>query len=145
MLKTIFMHDQLQQNKDVVSRFNKEFIAGGNIHVFHELMSDHVINHAAAPGTPNGKESMRYFLQDILRPAFPDLTVHIHDQVAEGDKVVTRKEFHGTHDGAFFGIAPTGKQVVIHVIDIIRVQDGQYAEHWGMSNIDQVLKQLSEA
>lgn len=138
------MSNQQQQNKDIVTRFNKEFIIGGNKAVFEELISPSVINHAAPPGTTDGKGSMWYFLNEILRPAFPDLQVELFDQIAEDDKVVTRKAFHGTHNGHFMGIAPTGKSVTIHVTDIIRLKDGQYMEHWGMSNIESVVAMLAE-
>lgn len=134
-----------QQNKDIVARFNREFVVGGNREVFEELIAPDVVNHAAPAGTTDGKASMWYFLNEILRPAFPDIQVHIYDQVAEGDKVVTRKEFTGTHSGSFMGVAPTGRAVTIHVIDIIRLQDGQYAEHWGMSNIERIVAELSAA
>ena len=85
---------------------------------------------------------MLHFLNDVLRAGFPDIKAVILDQVAEGDKVVTRKELHGTHNGTFMGIAATGKKVVIHVTDIIRLRDGQYVEHWGMSNIHSVVSEL---
>ena len=132
-----------QQNKDIVTRFNKEFVVGGNMDAFNELIADGCINHVAPPGTINGKESMRYFLSEILRPAFPDIQVEIFDQVAEGDKVVSRKTFYATHLGNFMGVAPTGKKVEINVIDIIRLKDGKYVDHWGMSNIESVVAALS--
>jgi predicted ester cyclase len=56
----------------------------------------------------------------------------IHDQVAEGDKVVTRKSFTGTHQGDFMGVPPTGRKVTIEVIDIVRVENGQIVEHWNV-------------
>jgi len=138
------MKSQLEENKAVVVRFNKEFIEQGNMKSFKELVSDAVINHAAPAGTPAGPESMRYFIIDVLRKGFPDIKVEIFDQVAEGDKVTTRKALHATHTGEFMGIPPTNKQVTFLVIDIIRLQDGKYAEHWGMSNIPEVIKTLTE-
>lgn len=138
------MKSQLEENKALVLRFNKEFIEQGNMKSFKELVSDDVINHAAPAGTPSGPESMRYFIMDILRKGFPDIKVEIFDQVAEGDKVTTRKALHATHTGEFMGIPPTNKQVTFLVIDIIRLQDGKYAEHWGISNIPEVTKALTE-
>ncbi len=66
----------------------------------------------------------------MLQAAFPDIESVIHDQIAEGDMVVTRKTFRGTHVGDFMGIPATGKPVVIDAIDILRIADGQLAEHW---------------
>ena len=68
----------------------------------------------------------------MLRGAFPDLHAEIHDQLVDGDKVVTRKTFHGTHKGEFMGIAPTGREVAFDVIDIVRVRDGFMVEHWNV-------------
>jgi len=138
------MKSQVEENKAVVWRFNKEFIEQGNMKSFKEVVSDHVINHAAPAGTPAGPESMRYFIIEVLRKGFPDIKVEILDQVADGDRVCSRKALSGTHTGEFMGIAPTNKKVTFNVIDIIRIEDGKYAEHWGMSNIAEVLKTLSE-
>lgn len=138
------MKSLLEQNKEAVVRFNKEFIEQGNMQSFKELVADDVINHAAPAGTPHGPESMRYFIMEVLRKGFPDIRTELFDQVAEGDKVTTRKALHGTHTGEFMGIAPTHKKVTFHVIDMVRLRDGKYAEHWGMSNIQEVMKMITE-
>jgi predicted ester cyclase len=62
--------------------------------------------------------------------------------VAEGDKVVTRKTFHGTHRGAFMGLPPTGNAVSFDVIDIVRIRDGQLIEHWNVVDQLTLLRQL---
>ncbi len=132
-----------EQNKAIVVRFNKEFIEQGNENSFNELLSDSVINHSAPAGMPNGKESFYFFLNNVLRKGFPDLKVEILEQVAEGDLVTTRKRIRATHTGEIFGIPPGNKQVEINIIDIIRIEDGKYAEHWGQSNFEEVLKLIS--
>lgn len=140
---TQIMVNEVTQNKATVIRFNKEVIEQGNSDTFKALVDDEVINHSAPRGTPNGPESMSYFIFEILRKGFPDIKVEILDQVAEADKVTSRKVFHATHTGEFMGIAPTNKKVSIYVIDIIRLKNGKYTEHWGMSNISEILQQLS--
>ena len=132
-----------EKNKAIVVRFNREFIEQGNENTFHELLSDNVINHSAPVGMPNGKESFYYFLNNVLRKGFPNLSVEILEQVAERDLVTTRKRIRATHTGEIFGIPPSNKTVEINIIDIIRLQDGKYAEHWGQSNFDEVLKHIS--
>jgi predicted ester cyclase len=126
-------------NKAVVVRFNKEVIEQGNEATFRELMAPDFVNRTAPPGAPTGPEGMLFTFNRVLRPAFPDLSVEIHDQVAEGDKVTTRKTIRGTHRGELFGIPPTGKRVEIEVIDIVRVVSGRYAEHWGVNTLPSVL------
>ena len=132
-----------EQNKQIVIRFNKEYIERGNSKSFEELVAKDVVNHSAPPGTSKGADGMIHFLQEVLRTGFPDLTVEILDQVAEGDLVTTRKVIYATHSGDFMGIPPTGKKVIINVIDMIRLRQGKYVEHWGMSNIPEVRAQLS--
>jgi len=132
-----------EQNKKAVIRFNKEFIEEDNIDSFKELVAPGVINHSAPPGSSTGPDGMIHFLQNILKSGFPDLKVEILDQVAEKDLVSTRKVFYATHTGMFMNIPPTGRQVVINVIDIIRLKNGQYVEHWGMSNLSEIIAVIS--
>jgi steroid delta-isomerase-like uncharacterized protein len=137
------MQTSIEQNKKAVLRFNKEFIEQGRLDSFHELVAADVINHSAPAGSSKGQDGMLYFLQDILRKGFPDMKVEIFDQVAENDRVTTRKAIHATHLGEFMGIPASNKKVVINVIDIIRLRDGKYVEHWGMSNLPEIMSQLS--
>jgi len=132
-----------EQNKAIVKRFNAECIEQGNTKSFNELLAEDCVNHTAVTGSPNDAASMVHFLRDILRPAFPDLKVTILDQIAEDDKVMTRKEIHGTQKGLFMGVPPTNKKVVIKVIDIIRLRNGQYTDHWASHNIPEVLAELT--
>jgi len=133
-----------EQNKAVVIRFNKECVEQGRPESFNELLADNVINHAAPDGMPNGPESFYHFLNEILRKGFPDLQVEIIEQIAERDLVTSRKMISATHTGEIFGIAPSNKKVQIKVIDIIRLKDGKYAEHWGQSNFLDILKEIAE-
>jgi steroid delta-isomerase-like uncharacterized protein len=142
-LKTGTMNTKAEQNKAIVRRFNYEFIEQGNMDSFKELVATDVCNHAAPAGSPNGPESMIYFIIEVLRKGFPDIKVEIFDQVAEDDKVTTRKALHATHTGTFMGIPPSNKKVLINVIDIIRLRDGKYAEHWGMSNLSEVMAAIT--
>jgi len=131
-------------NKEVVRRFNIEVIQNGNEDEFRAMMAPDFINHAAPEGMQNGPESMWNTFQTVLRPALSDLTVTIHDQVAEGDKVTTRKTISGVHTGTLLGVPATGREIAISVIDIVRVQDGRYAEHWGLNTLSNILANLSK-
>jgi predicted ester cyclase len=131
-------------NKEVVRRFNIEVIQEGNADAFGSLMAPDFINRSAPPGMPNGPQSMWNTFQNILRPALSGLKVTIHDQLAEGDKVTTRKTISGVHTGELLGIPATGKDVSIDVIDIVRVHDGKYAEHWGLNTLSTVLAALKQ-
>jgi predicted ester cyclase len=62
--------------------------------------------------------------------------------VVEGDLVATYKTFTGTHEGEFMGIAPTGRQATIRVMDFVRYRDGQVVEHWNIVDVAGLLEQL---
>jgi predicted ester cyclase len=78
----------------------------------------------------------------MFRGAFPDSYFTIEDMVAEGDKVVTRKTFHGTHGGEFMGIPPSGRSVSMGLIDIVRISEGRVVEHWSMGDNLGMVRQL---
>jgi len=131
-----------ESNKAAVLRFNKEVIEQGKEASLRELVAESFVNRSAPPGSPAGRDAMWFFLGTILRGAFPDLEVEVHDQVAEGDKVTTRKTIRGTHKGELFGIAPTEKKAEIQVIDVVRLENGRYVEHWGVNTLSEVIAQL---
>ncbi len=132
-----------EQNKAIVRRFNIEFIEQGNMASFAALVADDVINHSAPEGAPNGPESMVYFIIEILRKGFSDIKVDILDQVAEGDRVTTRKAIHALHSGEFMGHQASNKKVTIKVIDIIRLHNGKYAEHWGVADFFSLMNEIA--
>ncbi|MGC9942170.1 MAG: ester cyclase [Verrucomicrobiota bacterium] len=133
---------ELERNKAVVIRFNKEVLEKGDLGVFHSIIDENFVNHAALPGTDAGPDSLLDTYNNILRPAIPDLKVEIYDQIAWGDKVSTRKKVRGTHSGELLGIPATGRAVAIDVVDIVRLRDGRYVEHWGINDFTSVLTDL---
>ena len=137
------MEPQLEKNKAIVRRFNKKFIEEGNLDSFKDLVDDEFINHTAMAGVDPGPEGMITVINNMLRTAFPDLTVTIYEQVAEGDLVTTRKAISGTHTGPFMGVPATGRPVTIDVMDMVRIKNGKYYEHWGINTMQVVLAQLS--
>lgn len=131
--------------KAVVRQFNQEVIVGGDRTAFEALIAPDFVNRSVPPGSPNGPESMWNTFQNVLRPALAEMSVTIHDQVGEGDKVTTRKTISGKHVGPLLGVEPTNRRVSIEVIDIVRVEGGRYAEHWGINNLPTVLASLRQA
>jgi predicted ester cyclase len=111
--------------------------------VADELVAEQFVHHAG-PGwaqTYTGKALGKPKFFAMLHAAFPDLDVVIHDQIGEGDLVVTRKTFRG-NSGEFMGISPTGNRVAIDGIDIIRIRDGQLTEHWTIPDMLGLMQQL---
>lgn len=143
--RAMHSRERLKQNKAVVVRFNREVIEQGSEDAFRELVAPDFVNRTAAPGMPNGPEGMLHTFNRVLRPALPDLTVTIHEQIAEGDKVTTRKTISGTQRGPLLGVEATNQRIQIEVIDIVRVENGRYQEHWGINTLPTVLALLRDA
>jgi predicted ester cyclase len=78
----------------------------------------------------------------MYRTAFPDYSCIVDDQIAEGDKVVTRWTARGTQRGALLGIPPTGKQVSLPGVVIDRIAHGQLVETWLQADVLGMLQQL---
>ena len=126
-------------NKRIVERFNKNFIEDKDDSAYEALVSASFIDHTSGPATPFD------FITKIFRPAFPDAKVVIHDLIAEGDKVVARKSYEGTHSGGFMGIPATGKFIKFMVIEIIQLRDGKYVDHWALADTVSLMQQLQSS
>jgi steroid delta-isomerase-like uncharacterized protein len=105
---------------EIVNQHNPDLIDGiyGTDFVWHEPDQD-----------IRGSEEARQFVT-MFFDAFPDLNVTVEDEIAEGDKVVTRWTIRGTHQGDLEGIAPTGKQIVLQGITIHRIEGDKIVEEW---------------
>ena len=127
--------------KAVVRRNTEEVQSAGHFDVFEELFADDFLDHTPQPGRTPDKAGARE-LYHVLRAAFPDFRAEIHWQAADGNLVTTYKTYYGTHEGEFFGIAPTGRQVHFETVDAMRVRDGKIIEHWGVANLFSLMEQL---
>ena len=120
-----------EESKRIVRRFIDEYQTGA---------SD-VVDHSLPPGIAPGAEGVRQQF-DGFRAGLRDFRATILHQVAEGDLVITHKVFHGTHTGELLGIPPTGTEVEILVMDVVRVAGGRIVEHWGIVDQLGLLQQL---
>lgn len=78
----------------------------------------------------------------LFEAAFPNYQLIADDMIAEGEKVAVRSTVHGTHNGDFMGIPPTGKHVTIPVFLIYRIADGKIVQHWMQADSLSLLQQL---
>ena len=134
-------NDVSESAKAVVRRNTEEVQSNGNFELFEELFADDFLDHTPQPGRTPDKAGARE-LYHVLREAFSDFHAEIHWQAADGDLVTTYKTYHGTHQGLFFGIAPTGREIHFETVDAMRVRNGQIVEHWGVANLLSLLQQL---
>ena len=72
----------------------------------------------------------------------PDVRATVEDRIIAGDRVVARMSLAATHTQPIQGIAPTGRRFVLRTIDIWRVENGKFAEHWDLVDFPGLLKQL---
>ena len=132
----------IQENKALCARPHEEIFNQGNLALADEIFSpDFTWHEAHLPPLPQGPESIKTFAT-VLRGAFPDLHLNLEDIVAEGDRVVNRWTFQGTHQGEFYGVPPTGRTVSISGIDIWRVRDGKIVENQQVVDNLGLLQQL---
>ncbi len=99
----------------------------GNLAVLDELFDPGYVLHFPGAEKPLDLEQTKEFYA-ALYGALPDLTHTIHEQVAEGDKVVTRWTARGTHKGELMGRAATDIEIVFTGINIYRIANGKLAE-----------------
>ena|SRR2546425_6268975 len=126
-----------EDNKALARRAFEETMNQRNWAVFDELhVPDYVCHYASR--TIQGREPFKHFLS-MLITAFPDVHVTIEDMIGEGDRVVIRYTYRGTHKGDLMGIPPTGKQVAVTGIEIMRVANGKILEEWINSDLMQQL------
>jgi len=130
------------ENKAIVCHFNLEVIGKCDRDAFEMLVAEDFINHSVAAGQRSDQEGLWHTFKNVLHPGLSKLEVEILDQVAEGDRVTTRKRITGCHSGVLLGIPPTGIEVSIDVIDIVRIRNGQYIEHWGINSLPSLLATL---
>jgi predicted ester cyclase len=119
-----------ENNKAVVRRFNEEVYNRGNMDVADELLAPNFVSRDALTGEEAGREDLK---REIAEQAAisSDLHFSIEEQIAEGDKVVTRIIGSGTHDLAEYkyrGVSPSGVRITIENISIDRVVDGKIVE-----------------
>jgi steroid delta-isomerase-like uncharacterized protein len=127
--------------KRVVRRNTEEVQSRGNFDLFEELFADDFVDHTPQPNTTPDKDGVRN-LYHALRGAFPDFHADIHWQAADGDLVTTYKTYHGTHEGMFLGVPPTGRSVHFDTVDVMRVHEGKITEHWGVADLFSLMQQL---
>jgi steroid delta-isomerase-like uncharacterized protein len=108
------------------------------------LLAPDAINHELEtfePSGARGPEPVRRYLR-AFRFAFPDLQVKVMDQLADGDRVVTRWQMEGTQSNRLMGIEASHRPINVEGIRIDRIADGRIAETWNHWDTMGMLRQL---
>lgn len=137
----------VEGNKEVVRRYYEKAFNEGRIEILDEVIAEDVVNHDPVSDetlTPEEARGFEGFVRHVeaARKAFPDATVTIEDMIAEGDEVLVRFTFEGTHEGRFVGIEPTGNRIWGTNMVLMRLEDGKIVERWEESDSLDLLRQL---
>ena len=133
-----------EENKALVRRWFAE-TDRGNLAIIDELLPPDYLDHnPPIPGLPRGREGVRQS-NLLARAAFPDAVHVIEEQVAEGDKVLTRVLTRATFLGEFLGFPPTGKVIEVRGVSVHRIAAGRLVEHWAQADMTSFMEQLGPA
>jgi steroid delta-isomerase-like uncharacterized protein len=130
-----------EENKARQRRLVEEFINKGNTAVAETLVAEDWRSADPFPGQEQGRAGLIDTIA-MMRTAFPDLQWTIEEQVAEGDKVAGYFVWHGTHQGVFLGIPPTGKRVAVPCMVFDSFEAGKCKESRTLMNIMSLMQQL---
>jgi predicted ester cyclase len=133
-----------KENVAAVHRLYDE-LNKGNVDIIDEILDPSFVPHGEAMGLdPNALDRREAMKQGILlaRSGLPDLVVTVEDTVAEGDKVVSRLTYRGTHTGNLGNIAPTGREITFTAIAINRFVNGKIVERWFNSDELGMMRQM---
>jgi steroid delta-isomerase-like uncharacterized protein len=130
-----------EDNKAIVRRIYDEANNGRDLSVLDEVMAEGVTSNTPFPESKTGLEGFKQVFAEV-HVSFPDYRIEIAEQIAEGDRVVTRYSATGTHEGDFMGVAATGRRIVLTGIDVDRLEDGKVVEHWSEASMLDVAEQL---
>ena len=130
-----------EENKALVRSYIEKVWHQKNSAAIDEFLAVNYQRHTSPNVAPLNREGQKQRLVGI-RAAFPDITLTLEEILAEGDRVAFRSTIRGTHQNIFQGIPPTGRQVTVSLLDIVRVEDSKIVEHWGGPDFLDWLQQL---
>lgn len=120
----------IEANKALVRRWIEEILTQGDLERAYDLFArDYILHDPSFPQDVHGPAGVKQYIR-TYREAFPDARFVVEDQLAEGEKVVTRWTAQGTHQNEFLGIAPTGGRVTVSGIEFDRIVAGRIDEAW---------------
>ncbi|MBX7483801.1 ester cyclase [Qipengyuania qiaonensis] len=122
-----------------LARLFVDIMNGHEASRFAELVTEDYLNHN--PAVENGRAGICAFMAHWFE-TMPDLVVTCEDVLVDGDRVAGRFSYYGTHSGDFVGIPASGATVHMRSIDIWRVENGLFAEHWDELNMLEVFQQM---
>jgi steroid delta-isomerase-like uncharacterized protein len=130
-----------EESAAVVRRFLDEVISNKNLAALEEMCVPDLVWHGGSVGEFRSLEDFKQGVSPFFS-AFPDLRVTADDVLSEGDKVVCRYTWNGTHQGDFFGVPATGRRVTVSGISIYRLAGSKIVEEWWLEDLLGLMQQL---
>jgi serine phosphatase RsbU (regulator of sigma subunit) len=119
-----------EQNKAIFRRYLEEAWNQSNLEVIDEIFDRYISHQPNGSVHERGPQDVKRFVSEF-RAAFPDLRLIMEEQIAEGDKVVSRGTIRGTQQGEFRGMAPTDEEMEIPGMAVFRFsEEGKVVESW---------------
>jgi steroid delta-isomerase-like uncharacterized protein len=130
----------LGANGDIVRRLISEAWSGQDLHLVDEDVAEDYLEHAPF-GLVEGREGYREGVA-MFSGAFAPVELDVHDVIEQGERVAARFTFRGRHTGEFLGVPPSGADVVVEGITIVRLEAGQVAEEWLATDLFGLMQQI---
>ena len=131
----------MAQGVELIQRFYDEMLGQGKVDDLGDLVTEDIVDHEPFPGQSDGIDGVREFIE-MMRSSFSDLKATMGPSVESGDLASAEVMITAKHTGEFMGVPATDKSVEIESIDIIRIEDGKCAEHWGVTDLLSLMQQI---
>jgi steroid delta-isomerase-like uncharacterized protein len=128
-------------NTETIRAFIEEVLNQGRFERMNDLVLENFVELDPLPGQQQGREGLKAVLVGF-RAAFPDIYWTISEQISEGDKVVTRFTWTGTHRDIFLGVPATGRRVEVKGVVIDRLESGKMADSRILMDTLSLMQQL---
>ncbi len=130
-----------ETNKNVICRYYEELWNTWNFDAASKLLAPEIVFRGSLGTETRGRDAFCEYMRQVRR-AFPDFHNSIIEMIAEGDEVVARLNYTGTHYGEIFGIAPTGRQISYQGAAFFRISDGLVSRGWVLGDLLSLLKSI---
>ena len=130
-----------ETNKAIVRRYYEQLWNKWDMALADQVIAADITFRGSLGLSVQGIQSFKEYMA-MVQVAFPDFHNAIEELIAEGDQVVARMSYSGSHRGELYGLAPTGKHVTYSGIAIFRIKNGKIATGWVIGDALGLMKQL---
>lgn len=117
------MHDY----SGAVREFIEQVLNQGKVDATGQFFAEDMVERVPFPGQGPGLQGLKDVIHG-MRAAFPDMHWNVEEQISEGDRVMTRFEWTGTHQGNFLGVPASGRPVKVWGVVIDRFQNDRITD-----------------